>query len=69
MALGHYKPVLIKTQEAKLAEHCKDFDSRCYGLTPQALRKLGYKSAEANSVKHLFDKSSKMEERIGHIDT
>jgi hypothetical protein len=60
MALGHYKPVFTKTQESELADHCKDLNDRFYGLTLQTLRKLGYEFAEANNVKHPFDKSSKM---------
>jgi hypothetical protein len=40
MDLGCYKPVFTKTQESKLAEHCKDLDDRFYALTLQTLRKL-----------------------------
>jgi hypothetical protein len=36
-----------KTQESELAEQCKDYGNRFYGLTLQTGRIFGYETAEA----------------------
>lgn len=59
MKLGR-KPVFTEEQESDLGNHVLKLAKLFFGISKVELRKLAYSFAEANNVKHNFDKSSKM---------
>lgn len=55
-----------KTQESELAEQCKDYGNRFYGLTLQTGRIFGYETAEARMWNILLTNQVKWWQRNGH---
>lgn len=60
MSLGRYKKALTDEMERELAQHCRDFDGRFYGLTRKHIMKVAFEYAEINNVSERFNKEKKM---------
>ncbi|KAJ8868998.1 hypothetical protein PR048_030544 [Dryococelus australis] len=54
------KPVFTEQQEQELAKHVLTLTKIFHGTAPIELLRLAFGYAEANSIKHNFDVSSKM---------
>lgn len=54
------KPIFSEKQEKELEEHIIKCSKLFYGLTIEMVRKIAYKFAEVNNLKHNFDKTSQM---------
>ncbi|CAH2104619.1 unnamed protein product [Euphydryas editha] len=54
------KPVFNESQEQELVQHILKACRNYYGITIPTLRKIAYDFANANNLKHRFDKESKM---------
>jgi hypothetical protein len=59
MKLGR-KPVFSSEQEAVIKSHVIKLANMFFGITPIELRRLAYHFAEANNIKHRFDKELNM---------
>lgn len=46
--------------EIELANHCRDLDSRFYGLGTKSLRSLAFQFAQLNGLAHRFNENKKM---------
>lgn len=60
MSLGRYKKALTDGMERELAQHCRDFDGRFYGLTRKHIMKVAFEYAEINNVSERFNLENKM---------
>lgn len=60
VSLGRFKRVLTDEMERELAQHCRDLDSRFYGLTRKHIMKVAFDYAEMNGVSNRFNKEKKM---------
>jgi hypothetical protein len=54
------KPVFSNEQEAVIKSHVIKLANMFFGITPIELRRLAYQFAEANNIKHRFDKELNM---------
>ena len=59
MRLGSKLPVFSPETEAELVQHIKDMDSRFFGFTTGALRRVVYQFAEINHLQHPFSREDK----------
>lgn len=55
MSLGRFKRALTDEMEQELAQHCRDLDSRFYGLTRKHVMKVAFDFAEINGVCNRFN--------------
>ncbi|XP_054285350.1 uncharacterized protein LOC129001936 [Macrosteles quadrilineatus] len=59
-SLGRYKKALTDEMERELAQHCRDLDSRFYGLTRKHIMKVAFDYAQMNGVSERFNQEKKM---------
>lgn len=60
VSLGRFKRALTDEMERELAHHCRDLDSRFYGLTRKHVMKIAFDYTEMNGVSNRFNKEKKM---------
>lgn len=54
------KPLFTKQQEQELADHVVKLAKLFYGVTPRELRRIAFDFAEANHLKHTFNRENKL---------
>ena len=59
VSLERFKRVLTDEMERELAQHCRDLDSRFFGLTRKHIIKVAFDYAEMNGVSNRFNKKIK----------
>lgn len=60
VSLGRFKRTFNDEKEKELANHCKDLDSRFYGLSFKKLQQLSFQFAEKNGITNKFNKEKQL---------
>lgn len=56
MELGRFRPIFTEAQEEELMKHLLEMEQQFFGLTRYEFRRLVYSYAEANNIKHSFNR-------------
>ncbi|KAJ8875166.1 hypothetical protein PR048_023061 [Dryococelus australis] len=63
ISLGRFKRALTDDMERELVQHCRDLDSRFYGLTRKHVMKIAFDFAEMNGVCNRSNKEKQMADK------